>query len=90
MKSFSEIEALLLPIVKKSARLLGYSVVKLSFVREFDEFYLKIIIDSPNGINISDCDNLSNALDPILDEVNILPDTYYLVISSHILNCNMV
>ena len=82
-KSFKEIETLLLPIVRKEAKLLGYSLVKLSYVYEFSEDFLKIVIDSPSGIETSDLENFSNALCPILDKLNYLPNNYFLVISQY-------
>ncbi len=64
------------------AEQLGYSLWDVEYVREGADYYLRITIDSENGITIDDCETFSRAIDPILDEADPITDSYHLEISS--------
>ncbi len=61
---------------------LGYSLWDVEYVREGAEYYLRITIDSEEGITIDDCETFSRAIDPILDEADPITDSYHLEVSS--------
>lgn len=82
MKSPKQIVTYLLPIVEDTAKEIGYSIWDLEYVKEGTEYYLRITIDSPNGIDIDDCEKMSRAIDPILDEHDVIEDAYHLEVSS--------
>lgn len=44
--------------------------------------YLRIIIDKEGGVNIDDCEQMSRAFDPVLDEADPISSAYYLEVSS--------
>lgn len=46
------------------------------------DMYLSIYIDSEKGISIEDCENLTNYINPILDEKLDIKDAYFLEVSS--------
>ncbi len=52
------------------------------FVKEGANWYLRVIIDSENGISIDDCTNVHHAVDPILDEADPIDKSYYLEVCS--------
>ena len=52
------------------------------FVKEGANWYLRIIIDSEDGISIDDCTNVHHAVDPILDEADPIDRAYYLEVCS--------
>ncbi len=54
----------------------------VEFVREGARQVLRITIDSPEGINIDDCERYHRAVEEILDEVDPIETTYYLEVSS--------
>ncbi len=74
------VEEIARPIVEE----LGYILYDIEYVKEEREWYLRIYIDTEKeeGILIEDCQAVSNALDPILDEKDPIPDSYYLEVSS--------
>lgn len=82
MKSAKQIVSYLLPVIEGVAKEIGYSVWDLEYVKEGTEFYLRITIDSPNGIDIDDCEKMSRAIDPVLDEHDVIDDAYHLEVSS--------
>ena len=45
-------------------------------------YYLRIIIDKPEGIDINDCENVNNNINDILDEADYIKEQYFLEVSS--------
>ncbi|PWM43030.1 MAG: ribosome maturation factor [Clostridiales bacterium] len=60
----------------------GVRLWNVEFKKEGSEFFLRIYIDKPEGIAITDCENVSRKLDPILDEADPITQSYYLEVSS--------
>ncbi len=54
----------------------------VEFVREGARQVLRITIDSPEGINIDDCERYHRAVEEILDQADPIETTYYLEVSS--------
>lgn len=52
------------------------------FVKEGANWYLRVIINSENGISIDDCTNVHHAIDPVLDEADPIDKSYYLEVCS--------
>lgn len=60
------------PIAKEN----GCSLWDVEYVREGGERFLRVYLDKPGGVNIADCEAVSRALDPILDEKDPIPERY--------------
>lgn len=71
-----------LEIATPIATELGYSVWDVEYEKIGAEYHLTITIDSPNGIGIEDCEKMSRAIDPVLDEHDLIQDEYHLDVSS--------
>lgn len=74
----SYVEELITPTVNE----LGYDIWDVEFVKEGASWYLRITIDSENGIDMDDCEKVHRAVDPLLDEADPIDDFYYLEVSS--------
>lgn len=64
--------------------LAGQEVIELvdvEYVKEHD-WYLRVYIDKPGGIDIEDCQDLSEKLEAELDKRNVIADSYILEVSS--------
>ncbi len=61
---------------------LGYELVDVEFVEEQNEYYLKIFIDKNGGINLEDCQLVSEIIGEKLDELDMIDTSYYLEVSS--------
>lgn len=72
------VEDLAMPIVTE----LNFELVDVEFVKEDNEWFLRIYIDNEDGINLDDCALVSKALDSKLDEVDPISVSYYLEVSS--------
>ena len=69
-------------LVEPTVKSLGYELYEVEYQKEFDNWVLTLYIESPNGVSIDDCELVSNAVDPILDEADPIEQAYYLSVSS--------
>ena len=69
-------------IAEPLAEELGYFLWDVEYVKEGADMYLRITIDSEEGITIEDCEKMHRAIDPLLDEADPIDDAYHLEISS--------
>lgn len=61
---------------------LGLDIWDIKFVKEGSGYYLRIFIDSENGITIEDCESMSRAIDKPLDELDPISQNYCLEVCS--------
>ncbi len=73
-----KIEELVEPEIEK----LGLELYDVEYVKEGKEYYLRIYIDSENGVSIDDCEKVTNVLNDILDKADYIKEQYYLEVSS--------
>ena len=73
-------------LVKPIADELNYEVYHIEFVKENNEFYLRIYIDKDEGIFITYCEALSRRVSDVLDVEDPIDKAYYLEVSSPGLN----
>ena len=69
-------------IAEPLAEELGYFLWDVEYVKEGADMYLRITIDSEEGITIDDCEKMHRAIDPLLDEADPIDEMYHLEISS--------
>ncbi len=77
-KVVAAVEELATPLVTG----LGLELVDVEYVREGGRWYLRIFIDKPGGVTLDDCQAVSESLDPLLDEMDPIPHSYHLEVSS--------
>lgn len=78
MKIIEAVKKLAEPVIER----LGLELWDVEYVKEAGEWYLRIYIDKDGGISINDCENVSRELDPLLDEQDLIPETYTFEVSS--------
>ena len=61
---------------------LGYELYDVQYVKEGKDYFLRIFIDKEPFINIDDCVNVTNLINPILDKYDFIDEPYMLDISS--------
>ena len=66
------------PIVEAN----GCTLWDVEFVREGSERFLRLYIDKDGGVDISDCETISRAVDPILDEQDPIAESYHFEVCS--------
>ena len=80
--NFLKIEEKVEKIIQNPVENLGYSLYDVYYVKEGKDYFLRVIIDKPTGISLEDCEKVSNEINPILDEENIIKEQYFLEVSS--------
>ncbi len=76
-----EVEKFITELVTPILQDTEITLVDVEYVREKD-WYLRIFIDKPEGIEIDDCQLVSEKLAEILDEKDPIKEKYYLEVSS--------
>lgn len=75
----ARVEALVSPAIQQ----LGLVLWDVRYEKEGSEWYLKVLIDKPDGpMDTDTCELASRAIDPLLDEADPIPDSYYLEVGS--------
>ncbi len=69
-------------IITPTADELGYYLWNVEYVKEGADHILRVTIDNDEGITIEDCERMTRAIDPILDEHDPIEDSYLLEVSS--------
>ena len=78
----AKIEEKVEQLVKEPIEKLGYSLYDVEYVKEGPEYYLRIYIDKESGIDLNDCEKVSNEINEILDKADYIKEQYYLEVSS--------
>lgn len=69
-------------IIEPVAEELGYYLWNVEYVKEGADYILRVTIDNDEGITIDDCERMTRAIDPVLDEHDPIDDSYLLEVSS--------
>lgn len=69
-------------IIEPIAEELGYELVDVEFTKENSNNYLRVYIHKPGGVNLDDCQNMSQLLSDELDKSDPISLPYYLEVSS--------
>ncbi|WP_290585119.1 ribosome maturation factor RimP [Alicyclobacillus sp.] len=72
------VEQLALPIAREA----GVELVDVEYKKEGANWYLRVFIDKEGGVDIDDCTRVSERLSEKLDEVDPIPSSYFLEVSS--------
>ena len=78
----SKISDIVAGLAQPLAAELGLELWDVEYVREAGQWFLRVYIDKDGGVSINDCEALSKALDPVLDEADPIPDSYVFEVSS--------
>ena len=61
---------------------LGLSLWDVRYVKEGADWYLRIFIDKPEGVDINDCERVSRAVNEPLDKLDPIENAYTLEVCS--------
>ena len=78
MKVTELVESFAKPIVEAH----GCSLWDVEYVREGSEYFLRLYLDKEGGVDITDCEAISRAVDPILDEKDPIKESYHFEVCS--------
>ena len=70
-------------LVKQKIEDLGYELYDVQYVKEGQNYILRIFIEKPNGsIDLNDCEKVNDGINDLLDNANYIKDQYFLEVSS--------
>ena len=78
MKVTDLVASLAKPVVEQ----FGCELWDVEYVREGSEYFLRLYLDKEGGVNINDCEAVSRAFDPILDEKDPIQGSYHFEVCS--------
>lgn len=78
MDVVKEIEQKITPLAEAE----HMEVVDVQYVAEHGKKVLRVFLDKEGGIRIADCENMSAKIAALIEQENMLPDSYVLEVSS--------
>lgn len=78
----SKVTELVTELARPVVEARGCELWDVEYVREAGEWFLRVYIDKEGGVNIDDCEAVSRALDPMLDEADPIETSYNFEVSS--------
>ena len=69
-------------LLKNKIENLGYDLYDVEFAKEGPNYFLRIYIDKPEGIDLEDCEKVNNEIIDDLDEADYIKEQYFLEVSS--------
>lgn len=70
-------------LIKKPIEDLGYSLYDVQYVKEGQNYFLRIFIEKIDGsIDLNDCEKVNDGINDILDSANYIKEQYFLEVSS--------
>ena len=69
-------------LLKNKIEETGYNLYDVEYAKEGKNYFLRIFIDKPEGIDLNDCEKVNNAINDILDNADYIKEQYFLEVSS--------
>ena len=69
-------------LLEKSVKELGGDIDSIAYEKESGNYFLRIVIDSEEGIDLDKCVEVTRLINPMLDDANIIEDSYTLEVWS--------
>ena len=63
-------------LLKEKIEQEGYILDQVIYIKEDNNYFLRIIIDKNGTIDIEDCVKVTHIVDPLLDTVDYIKDSY--------------
>ena len=69
-------------LLKKKKKKIGYELYDVEYAKEGKNYFLRIYIDKPEGIDLKDCEKVNDEISDLLDEADYIKEQYFLEVSS--------
>lgn len=69
-------------LCKDKIESMGFELCDVEYQKEYGDWVLTFYIDKPGGVTIDECETVSRAIEPILDEKDPIESEYVLSVSS--------
>lgn len=78
----AKIEEKVESLLKTKIENLGYTLYDVEYAKEGPNYFLRIFIDKPEGIDLNDCEKVNNEIMEDLDKEDLIKEQYFLEVSS--------
>lgn len=78
----SKIEEKVESLIKEKIENIGYELYDVEYVKEGKNYFLRIFIDKPEGIDLNDCEKVNDEINELLDAKDYIKEQYFLEVSS--------
>ena len=69
-------------LLQKKIQSIGYELYDVEYAKEGKNYFLRIYIDKPEGIDLNDCEKVNNEIMEDLDKADYIKEQYFLEVSS--------
>ena len=69
-------------LIKPKIENIGYELYDVEYSKEGKNYFLRVFIDKPEGIDLTDCEKVNDEINDVLDEANYIKEQYFLEVSS--------
>ena len=69
-------------LLKDKIEKIGYDLYDVEYTKEGKNYFLRIYIDKPEGIDLKDCEKVNDEISDLLDEADYIKEQYFLEVSS--------
>ena len=69
-------------LIEEEVNKLGVRIDNIEYLKENGNYFLRITIDKDDIVDLDTCVEVTNIINPILDESNIIDDSYILDITT--------
>ena len=65
----------------------GYIIAEVLYIKEDGNYFLRVVIDKNGVIDVEDCVTVTRIVDPMLDTIDYITDSYILDVCSKEKGC---
>jgi ribosome maturation factor RimP len=69
-------------LLKNKIEEIGYELYDVEYAKEGKNYFLRIFIDKPGGIDLNDCEKVNDSINDLLDTADYIKEQYFLEVSS--------
>ena len=70
-------------LIKPKIQELGYELYDVQYVKEGQNYFLRVFIEKPEGnIDLNDCEKVNDGINDLLDTADYIKEQYFLEVSS--------
>lgn len=69
-------------LIEKELEKVGVRIDSIKLEKEGNNLFLRIVIDRDDAIDVDTCVEVTNIINPLLDEANLIEESYMLDVST--------
>ena len=69
-------------LIEKDVNALGVNIDSINYEKDGSNYFLRIVIDRDEAIDIDKCVEVTNVISPLLDDVDFIKESYVLDVST--------